>query len=98
MPAQAPIALVEEAEQVLGDALLQYPEVVAQVADKGTPHLLCAYLYDLAGAFSRFYERCPVLTADSAAARDSRLKLARLTAATLKQGLGLLGIDTLERL
>lgn len=97
-PADAAIALVDDAEQALGDLLLQYPEVVAQVAEKGTPHVLCTYLYELAGAFSRFYERCPVLSAATPAEKGSRLKLARLTAATLKQGLGLLGIDTLERL
>lgn len=95
---ESAIRLEEDAEEVLGDLLLQYPEVIEQVATKGTPHLLCTYLYELAGAFSRFYEHCPVLTAATPAQVGSRLKLSRLAAATLKQGLGLLGITTLERM
>ncbi|WP_256061255.1 DALR anticodon-binding domain-containing protein, partial [Klebsiella pneumoniae] len=47
-----------------------------------------AYLYDLAGLFSGFYEHCPILSAESEETRNSRLKLALLTAKTLKLGLG----------
>ncbi|QSX33256.1 arginine--tRNA ligase [Shewanella avicenniae] len=94
----AKIELNEEKEKELGTKLAQFGEVLARVVDKGQPHLLCAYLYELAGAFSSFYEACPVLAADNEAARDSRLLLSQLTAKTLKQGLGLLGIETLERM
>ena len=59
------------------------------------PHHLCSYLYDLAAAFMRFYERCPVLESDL---RASRLLLSRRTAETLSTGLGLLGIDTVDRM
>jgi hypothetical protein len=52
---------------------------------------MCSYLYDLAGLFSGFYEHCPILTAESEEVRNSRLKLAQLTAKTLK-----LGLDTLH--
>ena len=48
--------------------------------------MMCAYLYDLAGLFSGFYEHCPILTAESDTTRLSRLQLAALTAKTLKQG------------
>ena len=68
------------------------------VADKGTPHILCAYLYDLAGLFSSFYEHCPILSADDQATQQSRLRLAALSGRTLKQGLELLGLHTLERM
>lgn len=94
----APIALVEPAERQLGEKLLQYPEVVQRVADKGMPHFLCQYLYELAGLFSSFYEQCPVLKAGDDAVMQSRLALSQLVALTLKQGLGLLGIETLERM
>ncbi|KFZ37805.1 arginyl-tRNA synthetase [Shewanella mangrovi] len=94
----AQIALNEEKEKELGNKLAQFGEVLARMVDKGQPHLLCTYLYELAGAFSSFYEACPVLAADSDTERDSRLLLAQLTAKTLKQGLGLLGIETLERM
>jgi arginyl-tRNA synthetase len=82
----------------LAGKLAQFAEVLASVADKGEPHLLCAYLYDLAGLFSSFYENCPILSTEDEALRNSRLRLAALTARTLKQGLELLGLDTLERM
>ncbi|HET9654591.1 MAG TPA: DALR anticodon-binding domain-containing protein [Kineosporiaceae bacterium] len=56
------------------------------------PHRLCGYLYSLAKAYSDFYDACPVLKAPTAAVRGNRLALCRLTAATLAQGLDLLGI------
>jgi arginyl-tRNA synthetase len=68
------------------------------VAREGTPHVMCSYLYDLAGLFSSFYEHCQILNAESEEIRQSRLKLAMLTAKTLKQGLDTLGIQTVERM
>jgi arginyl-tRNA synthetase len=59
---------------------------------------LCAYLYDLAGLFSSFYENCPILASEDETLRNSRLRLAALTGRTLKQGLELLGLETLERM
>ena len=82
----------------LAGKLAQFGEVLNSVADKGTPHVLCAYLYDVAGLFSSFYEHCPVLTAEEQTTRQSRLRLAALTGRTLKQGLQLLGLQTLERM
>lgn len=94
----ATITLEHDKEKELGNKLAQFSEVLLRMVDKGQPHLLCAYLYELAGAFSSFYEACPVLAADTESQRDSRLLLAKLTAKTLKQGLSLLGIDTLEQM
>ncbi|MFN3712436.1 MAG: arginine--tRNA ligase [Alcanivoracaceae bacterium] len=85
-------------EIALGNHLMQFADVLAQVTDKGLPHLLCSYLYELAGLFSAFYEHCPVLAVEEASVRESRLSLAALTARTLKQGLNLLGLETLERM
>ena len=92
------ILLNSEQEQTLGNRLLQFGEVLNGVAEKGLPNLLCNYLYELAGEFSAFYEHCPVLNADDDAVRNSRLQLSWLTARTLQRGLGLLGINTLERM
>ncbi|MCG9695466.1 arginine--tRNA ligase [Shewanella sp. Isolate11] len=94
----ATIVLEHEKEKALGTKLAQFGEVLNRMVDKGQPHALCGYLFELAGAFSSFYEACPVLAADSEAEKTSRLLLAQLTAKTLKQGLDLLGIDTLERM
>ncbi|MBH2037330.1 MAG: arginine--tRNA ligase [Pseudomonadales bacterium] len=82
----------------LATKLAQFGEVLNNVADKGTPHILCTYLYDLAGLFSSFYEHCPILSADDQPTQQSRLRLAALSGRTLKQGLELLGLHTLERM
>ncbi|MBF7729894.1 arginine--tRNA ligase [Pseudomonas sp. N040] len=82
----------------LATRLAQFGEVLNNVADKGTPHTLCSYLYDLAGLFSSFYEHCPILAAEDESVRNSRLRLAALTGRTLKQGLELLGLQPLERM
>ncbi|MDC9596170.1 arginine--tRNA ligase [Xenorhabdus anantnagensis] len=93
-----PVILNEEREQALATRLLQFEETITTVAREGTPHVMCSYLYDLAGLFSGFYEHCPILSADNEELRQSRLKLALLTAKTLKQGLDTLGIQTVERM
>ncbi|MCA1897301.1 arginine--tRNA ligase [Shewanella putrefaciens] len=95
---QAKIVLEHEKEKDLGNKLAQFGEILNRVVDKGQPHVLCAYLYELAGAFSSFYEACPVLAADNDEQKNSRLLLSQLTARTLQKGLNLLGIETLERM
>jgi arginyl-tRNA synthetase len=91
----APIAIAEPAEKQLAVALAQFEDVIATVAESCYPHHLCGYLYQIATLFSRFYEACPILKSEGAV-RASRLKLAALTAKTLKTGLELLGIEVLE--
>ena len=93
----AAIIIAEKAEKTLAAKLLQFGEVVEVVARDGYPNLLCNYLYELAEAFMKFYENCPVLRADEPV-RSSRLQLARLTARTIRKGLSLLGIETVERM
>lgn len=93
------ISLHADAEQALAQKLTQFNDVVAQVAAKGSPHLICTYLYELSGAFMSFYEACPVNRSDvEPAMRESRLLLCAATARVLKTGLGLLGIETLQRM
>jgi arginyl-tRNA synthetase len=78
---------------------IKFSEVVNGAAEKAMPHLLCAYLYELAGLFMKFYESCPVLKSDVPEdVRQSRLAIAECAARILKTGLGLLGIETLERM
>ena len=91
------IIVGERAESALAIKLLLFPEVVAAVVHQCYPHVLCNYLYELADAFMKFYEQCPVLRADEPV-RTSRLLLALLTARIMCQGLDLLGIETLERM
>ena len=93
--ATAPTVLTEPLEKQLAAELLKFEDVLQSVADTAYPHYLAAYLYQTATLFSRFYEACPILKAEGAT-RNSRLQLAKLTGDTLKQGLGLLGIDVLD--
>jgi len=94
----AKMQLDHDKEKELGNKLAQFGEVLSRMVTKGQPHALCGYLFELAGAFSSFYEACPVLAAESDEQKKSRLLLSQLTAKTLKQGLDLLGIETLERM
>ncbi len=93
------ILINAEQEEDLANKLLAFSEAVNAVAQKGMPHLLCTYLYELSGIFMRFYEACPVLKegVDEDTCR-SRLALCALTAKVLKQGLGLLGINVMEKM
>lgn len=93
----AEIQLSEDKERALAVKLLQFEEALNGVAKDGMPHILCQYLYELAGTFSSFYEACPILSAEENV-KNSRLALAALTAKTLKQGLDLLGIKTVEKM
>ena len=95
---QATLSITDEKERALAIKLLQFEEAVQVVGKEGTPHVLCAYLYELAGVFSSFYEHCPILNNDDQQVKLSRLKLALLTERTLKQGLDLLGIKTVEKM
>ncbi|WP_029137946.1 arginine--tRNA ligase [Nakamurella lactea] len=92
------ITIAEPAERALALALLEFGPVLTQVGALLEPHRLCGYLFDLAQAFSAFYESCPVLKADDPAVRDSRLALCALTLRVLVQGLDLLGVQAPERM
>lgn len=91
------IVLSEEAEIALAKKLLDFGDSLTLAAEEYRPHYLCVYLFELAGAFHKFYEHCPVLTSE-AEVKTSRLILCSLTAETLRQGLGLLGIKTVEQM
>ena len=94
----ADIVLREPAERALALELLRFGAVVTEVGDTLEPHRLCVYLYELAGAFTGFYEKCPVLRAPDEASRRSRLALCDLSARVLARGLDLLGIEAPERM
>ncbi|MCS5697686.1 arginine--tRNA ligase [Cyanobium sp. FGCU-52] len=92
-----PLAFTEPQEWALVRELLKFDAVVAEVEADLLPNRLCSYLFELSQVFNRFYDQVPVLKAEEPS-RGSRLALCRLTADTLKLGLGLLGIETLERM
>ncbi|MFT5419492.1 MAG: arginyl-tRNA synthetase [Candidatus Endobugula sp.] len=95
----ADLILSADAEIALSIKTLQFAEVIEQVTKEAYPHLLCHYLYDLAGLFMRFYEQCPILKEGvDADTRNSRLQLSLAVASTLNKGLELLGIETMEKM
>jgi arginyl-tRNA synthetase len=85
-------------DSLLAKHILLFPDVIDSVAIKAAPHLLCTYLYELAGLFSTFYESCPILNQNDEILKRSRLKLAKMTSRILELGLSLLGIKTLKRM
>ena len=91
--AEVPVHLDQPGERALAIALLGFETAVSATLETFSPHKLCAYLFDLAGTFTTFYETCPVLRAESPEVRASRLALCALTADVLRQGLALLGIE-----
>jgi arginyl-tRNA synthetase len=93
----AELSFSEPQEWALIRELLKFDAVIAEVEEELLPNRLCSYLFELSQVFNRFYDQVPVLRAEEPV-RDSRLALCRLTAETLKLGLGLLGIATLERM
>ncbi len=101
LPADAPITVEHESEVELAKNLLRFPEIVGQIAEEPRPNVLTEYLFELSRSFSRFYDRkrgVRVIDAEPAPVRISRLRLCDLTARTIKTGLHLLGIETLEQM
>lgn len=93
----APITITEPQEKALALQILALPTAIDAVLEQWQPHKLCTYVYDLASAFSSFYEHCPILSSEEPV-RSSRLGLADLTARVLERSLGLLGIDAPEQM
>ncbi len=91
------IILAAPEEIALAKHLLNFGLTLEAVAEEYRPNFLCNYLFELAGKFTGFYENCPVLKAEGAV-RESRLALCDLTARVLKQGLDVLGIETVEQM
>lgn len=88
----------EPTERALVLQLLRFEETLVAAAAEYLPHLLTAYLWDVAKSYSAFYTNCPVLTAPTPDLRAGRLLLCDLTARTIQTTLGLLGIRTVERM
>ncbi len=95
----AKLLIKKEQEKALALKIMQFSEVLEQVGSDALPHILCTYLYDLASLFMRFYEACPILKDDvTEDIKNSRLRLSKAVAEFLHSSLGLLGIETMERM
>jgi arginyl-tRNA synthetase len=93
-----PIRITEAAERALALTLLGFGRSVQQSAQTAEPHHLAGFLFELASAFTAFYEECPVLQAEDTGVRESRLALCALVLRVLLTGLGMLGIPVPDRM
>ena len=92
------LIITSEAERKLCVKLTEFPDVIMNIEEKLTPHLLCNYLYDLASLFHNFYENCPVAKCADESVKQARFYICYLAANQLKLGLSLLGIDVIEKM
>jgi arginyl-tRNA synthetase len=92
------ITLPTPYERALALAILQFSEALDRVAEDYRPNHLTAYLFELASRYAEFFQNCPVIKAETPELRAGRLALCALTARTLEIGLGLLGIECVERM
>ncbi|HWN00343.1 MAG TPA: arginine--tRNA ligase, partial [Streptosporangiaceae bacterium] len=92
------VAITAGPGRALALRLLDFGAMVTQLGETAEPHRLCAYLFDVASLFTTFYEECPVLKAEPASLRVSRLALCALTLDVLTLGLTLLGVPIPERM
>ncbi len=92
------LSLESPFERSLAVQLLRLSEALDAAAADYAPNAITAYLWDLARAYSGFFQNCPVLKAESEALRKSRLLLCDLTGRAIARGLELLGIRALERI
>ncbi|MEV5989178.1 arginine--tRNA ligase [Streptomyces sp. NPDC052051] len=97
-PAAHPELALSEAERALGLHADQFAETVAESAAEYAPHKMAGYLYQLASLYTTFYDKCPVLKAETPEQIENRLFQCDITARILHQGMALLGIRTPERL
>ncbi|MFE9360795.1 arginine--tRNA ligase [Streptomyces olivaceoviridis] len=97
-PAAHPELALADAERALGLHLDSFAETVREAAAEYAPHKLAAYLYQVASLYTTFYDKCPVLRAETPAQVENRLFLCDVTARTLHRGMALLGIRTPEKL
>ncbi|MGL4987687.1 MAG: arginine--tRNA ligase, partial [Cetobacterium sp.] len=91
------IKFEDKTERTLAHHLTQFPAVVLKAAESCRPNLVADYLFELSKKFNSFYNACPILNQEDATLY-SRLLLAERTSSLLKEGLNLLGIETLERM
>ncbi|MDF7799202.1 arginine--tRNA ligase [Pontiellaceae bacterium B1224] len=91
------INIEHEIERKLAIKLSRFPAAVHSAAENYSPNIMADYLYDLAQIYSSFYQNVPFLKAEEGV-RESRIRLCKFTAETLRQGLNLLGIETRERI
>ena len=89
--------VLDPSERALVMRLVEWPVILGEAEERRAPHRVAAYLIDLARDFHGFYHRCRVV-GEAPAVEAFRLDLCRATGATIRTGLGLLGVEAPERM
>ena len=76
----------------------EYPETVARAANAKDSSIMANYLYDIAKLFSKFYQQCPIMSAENAELKEARLALAKATLQVLKDAMNLVLVPYLDRM
>lgn len=85
-------------ERELAVELLRFPQTVVKSYESYRPNIIADYLFDIAKLFNNFYNSNSILKEENKKVMDARILLAEKTAFILKEGLGLLGINTVDRM
>ena len=87
-----------EIERELGTELLRFPQAIIKAYETQRPNVIADYLFDTAKLFNNFYNSKSILKEENKAVMDARILLAEKTANIIKEGLSLLGINTVDRM
>lgn len=87
-----------ESEKALMLEVLKYNEVMENAYEELAPHKICAYIYDLANAFNRFYHETKILAEEDEVKQKSYIALLMLTKQVLESCIDVLGFEAPERM
>lgn len=91
------IKIEDKLERALADHIAAFPMAVLKASETFKPNIIADYLFELSKKFNSFYNSCPILNQEDDILY-SRALIAKITGETIKDGLSLLGIKTLDRM
>lgn len=98
MPADAAKLLTSSDEWNLIKVLGEYQENIARAAENKDPSVMTSYIYEVAKLFSKFYQNCPIMSAENTELKSARLELAKATLQILKEAMNLVLVPFLEKM
>ena len=87
-----------ESEKALMLEVVKYNEVMETAFEELAPHKICAYIYDLANAFNRFYHETRILAEEDEEKQKSYIALLKVTKNVLEACIDVLGFEAPERM
>lgn len=91
------IKIEDKLERALADHIAAFPMAVLKASETFKPNIIADYLFELSKKFNSFYNSCPILNQEDDILY-SRALIAKISGETIKDGLSLLGIKTLDRM